>query len=260
MAKFLVVVESPAKAKTIEKYLGKNFKVMASYGHVRDLIPKEGAVDTNHDFEMHYQDIERNTRHMDAIAKAISPCEALYIATDPDREGEAIAWHVQQILEKRGKLKQKSVSRVVFYQITKKAVQDAIEHPRDISMDLVNAQQARRALDYLFGFTLSPLLWKKIRPGLSAGRVQSPALRLIVEREIEIENFKSQEYWTIHAHLLEKEQPFIARLTTYQDEKISQFSVITEKQSGEITAALTQAAQGKLTVDKVVKKEQIGRA
>ena len=256
MSKYLVVVESPAKAKTIEKYLGKDFKVMASYGHVCDLIPKEGAVDTAHDFDMHYQPIERNLRHIDAIMKAMKNRDVLYIATDPDREGEAIAWHVKRLLEDKGMLKNKSFARVVFHQITKAAVQKAIEHPRDISMDLVNAQQARRALDYLVGFNLSPLLWVKIRPGLSAGRVQSPALRMIVEREIEIENFKSQEYWTIHANLLEKEQPFIARLTTYQDEKISQFSVITEKQSGEITAALTQAAQGKLTVDKVVKKER----
>ena len=193
MAKYLVVVESPAKAKTIEKYLGKDFKVMASYGHVRDLIPKEGAVDTDHDFEMHYQTIERNLRHMDAIARASKTCETVYIATDPDREGEAIAWHVKQLLDSKGLLKDKTLVRVVFYQITKKAVQSAIENPRDISMDLVNAQQARRALDYLVGFNLSPLLWKKIRPGLSAGRVQSPALRMIVERELDIEKFESKE-------------------------------------------------------------------
>ena len=215
MAKFLVVVESPAKAKTIEKYLGKDFKVMASYGHVRDLIPKEGAVDTEHDFKMHYQAIERNIRHMDAIAKALKTCQSLLLATDPDREGEAIAWHVKQTLEQKGNLKNKSSARVVFHQITKKAVKKAIDNPRDISMDLVNAQQARRALDYLVGFNLSPLLWKKIRPGLSAGRVQSPALRLIVEREIEIEKFNSQEYWTVHANVTEKDQPFTSRLIRY---------------------------------------------
>ncbi len=256
MAKFLVVVESPAKAKTIEKYLGKDYKVMASYGHVRDLIPKEGAVDTEHDFKMHYQAIERNIRHMDAIAKALKPCETLLLATDPDREGEAIAWHVKQTLEEKGKLKNKTFARVVFHQITKAAVKKAIEQPRDISMDLVNAQQARRALDYLVGFNLSPLLWKKIRPGLSAGRVQSPALRLIVEREIEIENFETQEYWTIHANVIEKDQPFTSRLILYKDEKIEQFSITNEEQANTITADLIKAANGKLTVSKVVKRER----
>lgn len=256
MSKYLVVVESPAKAKTIEKYLGKDFKVMASYGHVRDLIPKEGAVDTEHDFKMHYQPIERNLRHVDAIVKAMKNRDALYIATDPDREGEAIAWHIKQLLDGKNILKDKTFARIIFHQITKKAVQQAIENPRNISMDLVNAQQARRALDYLVGFNLSPLLWKKIRPGLSAGRVQSPALRMIVEREIEIENFNSQEYWTIHADLLEQEQAFTARLITYQNEKIEQFSVTNEEQANEITNALTKAANGQLSVDKVVKKER----
>ncbi|PHH57957.1 type I DNA topoisomerase [Coxiella burnetii] len=256
MVKSLVVVESPAKAKTIEKYLGKDFKVMASYGHVRDLIPKEGAVDPEDHFKMHYQAIERNIRHMDAIAKALKPCHNLYLATDPDREGEAIAWHVKQMLESRNGLKDKKFSRVVFHQITKKAVQHAIENPRDISMDLVNAQQARRALDYLVGFNLSPLLWKKIRPGLSAGRVQSPALRLIVEREIEIENFESQEYWTIHADCHAQQQPFDARLIEFQGEKLEQFSIVNEKQAHETRDAITQAANGKLTVAKVVKRER----
>src|SRR3990167_2583538 len=256
MTKYLVVVESPAKAKTIEKYLGKDFKVMASYGHVADLIPKEGAVDPEHHFKMHYQPIERNSRHVEAIAKALKTRDALYLATDPDREGEAIAWHVKRLLEEKKLLQNKTVARIVFHQITKKAVNDALENPRAISMDLVNAQQARRALDYLVGFNLSPLLWKKIRPHLSAGRVQSPALRMIVEREIEIENFKSQEYWTIHADLLADHQPFRARLIQYRQEKIEQFSVTNEAQATTITQALTGASQGHLTVHEIVKKER----
>lgn len=256
MTKFLVVVESPAKAKTIEKYLGKNYKVVASYGHVRDLIPKEGAVDPADHFKMYYELIERNIRHVEAITKAVKGCDALYIATDPDREGEAIAWHIKQILESKGVLKGVNFSRVVFHQITKKAVQDAIANPRDISMDLVNAQQARRALDYLVGFNLSPLLWRKIRPGLSAGRVQSPALRLIVERELEIEKFKSQEYWTIHADLVAQAQPFNARLIEFNKEKVEQFSFTDEKQSTTACQAITKAAHGKLHVEKVVKKER----
>lgn len=256
MAKNLVVVESPAKAKTIEKYLGKDFKVMASYGHVRDLVPKEGAVDTEHDFAMHYHVIEKNVRHVDAIAKAMRTCKVLYLATDPDREGEAIAWHIENLLNEHGVLDDKEVSRVVFHQITKKAVKDAIDNPRALSMDLVNAQQARRALDYLVGFKLSPLLWRKVRPGLSAGRVQSPALRMIVERDIEIEKFVRQEYWTIHADLAAQEQGFTARLVEHHGEKIEQFSVTSEEQSNKMTEALSRAAKGQLLVTKVTKRER----
>ncbi len=254
MTQFVVVVESPAKAKTIEKYLGKNFKVMASYGHVRDLVPKEGAVDTEHDFAMKYQPIERNQRYMDAIAKAVKNSDGVYLAPDPDREGEAIAWHVLQLLEERGLLADKIVQRVVFHEITKSAIQQAVAHPRDISLALVNAQQARRALDYLVGFSLSPLLWRKIRPGLSAGRVQSPALRMIVEREEEIEKFISREYWTIHAHLIEEGQKFEARLIQYQGEKVEQFSITDKEYADTVTAKLTNLAQGKLQVIKVSKK------
>ena len=257
MVKSVVVVESPAKAKTIEKYLGKDFKVMASYGHVCDLVPKEGAVDPNDHFKMYHQAIGRNVRHMDAIAKTLKNCDNLYLATDPDREGEAIAWHVKRMLEAKNTLKNKTFSRIVFHQITKKAVQNAIEHPRDISMDLVNAQQARRALDYLVGFNLSPLLWRKIRPGLSAGRVQSPALRLVVEREIEIENFKSQEHWTIHADCHLQKQNFDARLIEFQNEKIEQFSITDEKTANKICEAITKSVNGKkLTITKVVKRER----
>ena len=157
--------------------------MLASYGHVRDLVPKEGAVDPEHDFAMKYQPIEKNLRHVEAIAKAVAKADTLYLATDPDREGEAISWHLHEILRQRDLLSDKPVQRVVFHEITQRAILDAINHPRQLSLDLVNAQQARRALDYLVGFNLSPLLWKKIRPGLSAGRVQSPALRMIVERE-----------------------------------------------------------------------------
>ena len=193
MSKNLVIVESPAKAKTISKYLGKDFEVMASYGHVRDLVPKEGAVDPDSGFAMKYQIIERNEKHLDRIAKELKKADSLYLATDPDREGEAISWHVFEVLKERDLLDDKAVHRVVFYEITKRAIQEALNHPRDLSTDLVNAQQARRALDYLVGFNLSPLLWKKVRRGLSAGRVQSPALRLIVEREEAIEAFKPRE-------------------------------------------------------------------
>ncbi len=256
MAKSLVIVESPAKARTIEKYLGKNFKVMASYGHVRDLIPKEGAVDPDHDFSMQYQEIEKNSRHVDSLAKAARYCDHIYLAPDPDREGEAIAWHVSHLLSERGVVKDKPIDRVVFHQITKGAILDAIEHPRKISMELVNAQQARRALDYLVGFNLSPLLWKKIRPGLSAGRVQSPALRMIVERELDIEKFESQEYWSIHAKPESDKQEFDAKLIQYKGEKVEQFTVTNEEQSTKICNDLNKRANGKLTVAKVTKKER----
>ena len=193
MATNLVIVESPAKARTIEKYLGKDFQVLASYGHVRDLVPKEGAVDPERDFSMKYQLIEKNEKHLERIAKEIKNASNLYLATDPDREGEAISWHVYEVLRERGLLENKMVCRVVFHEITRRAIQEAIDSPRELSADLVNAQQARRALDYLVGFNLSPLLWKKVRRGLSAGRVQSPALRLICEREDEIVAFKARE-------------------------------------------------------------------
>ena len=185
MPKNLVIVESPAKAKTLQKYLGKDFEIMASYGHVRDLIPKKGAVNTD-DFTMNYELIPRNKKYIDAIIKAAKNNDALYLATDPDREDEAISWHICEILKDKKSLSDKPIHRVEFYEITKSAVQDAIAHPRKLSIDLINAQQARRALDYLVGFNLSPLLWKKVKRGLSAGRVQSPALRMICEREKEV--------------------------------------------------------------------------
>lgn len=182
MPQNLLIVESPSKGKTLKKYLGADFEILASYGHVRDLVPKTGAVDPEKNFAMKYQIVSKNSKHVDAIVNAVEQAQNIFLATDPDREGEAISWHLLQILEKKKLLKNKNVKRVVFHEITKKAVLDAVANPRELSLDLVNAQQARRALDYLVGFNLSPLLWKKIRRGLSAGRVQSPALRLICER------------------------------------------------------------------------------
>jgi DNA topoisomerase-1 len=256
MSKHLVIVESPAKAKTIKKYLGKDFEVLASYGHVRDLLPKEGAVDPGHGFAMKYQLIDKNEKHVDAIAKALKKADSLYLATDPDREGEAISWHLLEILKERDLLKDKQVARVVFHEITKKAIQEAAENPRELAMDLVNAQQARRALDYLVGFNLSPLLWKKIRRGLSAGRVQSPALRLIVERELEIEAFTAREYWTIEADTVAAKQAFNAKLTFLKGEKLTQFSITDSKGAKAAEKTLTKAAGGKLVVSKVEKKQR----
>ena len=252
----LVIVESPAKCKTIKKYLGPEYEVLASYGHVRDLVPKEGAVDPANDFSMKYQVIERNDRHVQAIAKALKKSDALLLATDPDREGEAISWHLYELLKNRKLLKDKEVQRVVFNEITQKALQEAVANPRDLSMDLVNAQQARRALDYLVGFNLSPLLWKKIRRGLSAGRVQSPALRMIVEREEEIEAFIAREYWTIEADLTKQEQPFSAKLTHYQGDKLDQFDINNTEAAEAAEQQLLTAAGGKLTVEKVQKKQR----
>lgn len=221
----LLIVESPAKAKTIQKYLGGDFAVLASYGHVRDLLPKEGAVDTEHDFAMRYAEIARNGKHVDAIASALRKADSLWLATDPDREGEAISWHLVELLRDKKLLDGKPVQRVVFHEITPRAVQDAVAHPRAIAMDLVNAQQARRALDYLVGFNLSPLLWRKVRPGLSAGRVQSAALRMICEREAEIRAFVAREYWTLSAELEQEEKRFSARLSQWQEKKLEQFDI-----------------------------------
>ncbi len=256
MSKNLVIVESPAKAKTIKKYLGKGFEVLASYGHVRDLVPKEGAVIPDEDFAMKYQVIERNAKHVDAIAKALKKADTLYLATDPDREGEAISWHLLELLRDRKILKDKSVYRVVFHEITKRAVNDAVANPRELSIDMVNAQQARRALDYLVGFNLSPLLWKKIRRGLSAGRVQSPALRMIVEREDEILKFEPREYWTIESDNEKDGQAFNARLTYLHGKKLSQFSINKDKQAHAAEKELLDAAQGELTVSSIEKKQR----
>ena len=256
MSKNLIIVESPAKCKTIEKYLGKDFNVLASYGHIRDLIPKEGAVDTENDFAMKYAVIDRNQRHLQAITKAIKQADNLYLATDPDREGEAISWHLYELLNAKKLLKNKPVHRVIFHEITKKAVTEAIAHPQSLSSNLVNAQQARRALDYLVGFNLSPLLWKKIRRGLSAGRVQSPALRMIVERELEIEAFKTREYWSIEAALNTDGQNFKAKLTRLKNEKIEQFSITDEARATQVKQDLLEQADGNLRVAKLEKKQR----
>ena len=256
MSTNLVIVESPAKAKTIEKYLGKGFKVLASYGHVRDLIPKADAIDTEHEFEMKYQVIERNEKHLDKIIKFLKGAENLYLATDQDREGEAISWHLSEILKERGLLDNINVHRVVFNEVTKRAIQEAIASPRGLSDDMVHAQLARRALDYLVGFNLSPLLWKKVQRGLSAGRVQSPALRLIVEREIEIEEFNPQEYWTIEADIAKNKQQFLGKLNLYNNEKIKQFSITDETSATETRNTLLAAANGTLSVDKIEKKQR----
>jgi DNA topoisomerase-1 len=241
MATNLLIVESPAKAKTLKKYLGKDFEVLASFGHVRDLVPKTGAVDTENNFAMQYETIARNSKHVDAIAKAAAEADNILLAPDPDREGEAIAWHISELLKAKRGLKNKNMQRVVFYEITQTAVREAVAHPREISMPLVNAQQARRALDYLVGFNLSPLLWRKIRPGLSAGRVQSPALRMIVERELEIEAFKSQEYWTVHLDSHKDHQPFSAKLFQYQGKKLEQLSIGSQAEYDAIFAKLSDA-------------------
>ena len=256
MPKNLVIVESPAKASTISKYLGKDFDVLASYGHVRDLVPKEGAVDPDNGFAMKYQVIERNEKHVNAIIRSLKKADALYLATDPDREGEAISWHLIELLKEKGVLDNKDVHRVVFHEITKQAVQDAVDNPRELSGDLVGAQQARRALDYLVGFNLSPLLWKKVQRGLSAGRVQSPALRMIVERELEIEAFKAREYWSIEADVSKNEQPFASRLVQYRGEKVEQFSFENEAAAREVETTLLAAANGELKTLSVTKRQR----
>ncbi len=256
MARNLVVVESPAKAKTIKKYLGPEFEVLASYGHVRDLRPKEGAVEPEQDFRMHYEPIEKNAKHVEALRRAMRKSDALYLATDPDREGEAISWHVLELLSESGLIKDKPVHRVVFHEITRRAVVAAIEHPREVSYPLVDAQQARRALDYLVGFNLSPLLWKKIRRGLSAGRVQSPALRLIVEREDEIDRFQRREYWTIDADLSRKDEAIVARLQRYQDKKLGQFAIADESRAREIESDLAAQSAGRMFVAAVERKQR----
>jgi DNA topoisomerase I len=256
MSKHLVIVESPAKAKTIKKYLGKDFEVMASYGHVRDLVPKDGAVETDHQFRMNYQVIDRNAKHVNAIGNALKAADSLYLATDPDREGEAIAWHLTELLKERKLLKDKPVKRVVFYEITEREVKNAVANPSEISTELVDAQQARRALDHLFGFGVSPVLWRKIPGARSAGRVQSPALRLICEREEEIRAFVPQEYWTIEARAEKGGQAFGARLVELDGRKLEQFTLGKAGDAEKARAAITAAAAGRLRVTEVKKQQR----
>lgn len=228
----VVVVESPSKAKTIEKYLGKDFTVLASYGHVRDLVSKDGSVKPEEGFALTWQVDERAKKHLDAIAKSLKGAEHLYLATDPDREGEAISWHLQEILSEKGVLKNIKPERIAFNAITKDSVAEALAHPRAIDHQLVDAYLARLSLDYLVGFTLSPILWRKLPGSRSAGRVQSVALRLVVERENEIEAFIKQEYWTIEVDFLtEDKKAFKARLTHLDGEKLDKFSLPSEKEA-----------------------------
>ena len=256
MAKNLVIVESPAKAKTINKYLGKDFIVLASYGHVRDLVPKEGAVDTENGFAMRYDLIEKNEKHVEAIAKAAKGADNLFLATDPDREGEAISWHIAEILRERNLIGDKPLQRVVFTEITPRAIKEAMSKPRQIAGNLVDAQQARRALDYLVGFNLSPVLWRKVQRGLSAGRVQSPALRMIVEREEEIEAFIAREYWSIEAACAHASQPFTAKLNKLDGAKFEQFTVTDGDTAEAARARIVAAAGGALHVTDVTSKER----
>ncbi len=256
MPKHLLIVESPAKAKTINKYLGKDFTVLASYGHVRDLVPKEGAVDPDNGFAMRYDLIEKNEKHVEAIAKAAKGADDIFLATDPDREGEAISWHIAEILKQRGLSDGKPMQRVVFTEITPRAIKEAMTQPRAIAADLVDAQQARRALDYLVGFNLSPVLWRKVQRGLSAGRVQSPALRMIVEREEEIEAFIAREYWSIEAECAHPSQHFNARLIKLDGQKFEQFTVTDGDTAEAARLRIQQAAQGALHVTDVASKER----
>ncbi len=254
MTKSLVIVESPAKAKTIEKFLGKGYKVLASYGHVRALPSKQGSVDVEHDFYPHYHILPESKRHIEVLRKEAAQSQEVILATDPDREGEAIAWHLLQALDMEETGASPQVRRVTFHEITKGAIQKAMQQPGTISHNLVDAQQARAILDYLVGFNLSPFLWKKIRYGLSAGRVQSVALRLICDREKEIQAFVSQEYWTIEALLASTAgKEFRARLVSVDGEKLEKFSIADEGRAKELTAAL--AAQV-FTVGAIARSEK----
>ena len=254
MVKSLVIVESPAKAKTLEGYLGKDYKVLASFGHVRDLEAKEGAVDPENNFAMRYAPVEKNQVQVDKIIKALNKSDQLLLATDQDREGEAISWHLMEMLKDQGCLDGKKVARIVFNQITKKAILDAVAHPRELSQELIDAQQARRALDYLVGFKLSPLLWRKIRTGLSAGRVQSPALRMVVERELEIEAFKSREYWSITGDFNAEQSPINAKLDQFAQEKLTQFSIENETRATEVATAIQKVKKDDWRVIEVKEK------
>jgi DNA topoisomerase-1 len=247
----VVVVESPAKAKTINKYLGSGYTVLASYGHVRDLPSKDGSVKPDDDFEMIWEVDPKAAKRLSDIAAAMKGADKLILATDPDREGEAISWHVLQVLNNRKVVKDAVVQRVVFNAITKSAVTEAMKHPRDIDMELVDAYLARRALDYLVGFTLSPVLWRKLPGARSAGRVQSVALRLVVDREIEIERFKIEEYWTVEADVTAGSDPFAARLVKHQGKRLAKFD-LPDAAAADAAKAAVQAAT--FTVSAVEKK------
>ncbi len=250
----LVIVESPAKAKTINKYLGSGYTVLASYGHVRDLPSKDGSVQPDDDFAMLWQIGADAKKHVKAISDAVKGADKLILATDPDREGEAISWHVLEILNQKKLLKDKQIQRVVFNAITKTSVLEAMENPRDLDEDLVEAYLARRALDYLVGFTLSPVLWRKLPGSRSAGRVQSVSLRLVCQRELEIESFIAQEYWSIEADMLNKDEvSFSARLNQIDGTRVDKFDINNEEQARKIEAAING---GEFTIDSVESKPQ----
>ncbi len=239
----VVIVESPAKAKTINKYLGKDFEVLASFGHVRDLPAKDGSVDPEQDFAMQWEVDGKSAKRLSDIARAVKDADTVILATDPDREGEAISWHVLEVLRGKRVLKDKTIQRVVFNAITKGAVLDAMRNPREIDAALVDAYLARRALDYLVGFTLSPVLWRKLPGARSAGRVQSVALRLVCDRELEIEKFISREYWSIAAHLKTKaDAPFVARLVGADGKRIQRLDVGSGEEANAFRESLENAA------------------
>ncbi|MFC7477552.1 type I DNA topoisomerase [Dankookia sp. GCM10030260] len=247
----VVVVESPAKAKTINKYLGGDFTVLASFGHVRDLPPKDGSVRPDEDFAMDWESEDRGERQVNEIARALRGAKRLYLATDPDREGEAISWHVKDMLARKGALKGIDVQRITFNEITKRAIQHAVAHPRELDTPLIDAYLARRALDYLVGFTLSPVLWRKLPGSRSAGRVQSVALRLICEREAEIEAFRAREYWTVESRFATPQgAPFTARLTHLDGRKLDQFDLPDEASAMRAKAAVEAGTFSVLSVEK----------
>src|ERR1700761_4855940 len=246
----LVVVESPAKAKTIEKYLGPGHRVLASYGHVRDLPAKDGSVDPDNGFAMEWEAYADKGRQLKAIAEEAKKADTLILATDPDREGEAISWHVQEVLRQKKALPAE-VQRVTFNAITNAAVSEAMKKPRGLDEDLIDAYKARRALDYLVGFTLSPILWRKLPGAKSAGRVQSVALRLIVDREREIEVFRPQEYWQANATFEKDGQKFTARLVQFDGRKIERLTI---GNRGEADAAKAAIEAGRFTVSSVETK------
>ncbi len=246
----LVIVESPAKAKTIEKYLGGDYRVLASYGHVRDLPPKDGSVNPDEGFAMAWENYGDKARQLKAITDEAKKADRLILATDPDREGEAISWHVQEVLRAKKALP-KAVERVTFNAITKATITEAMKHPRELDTDLIDAYRARRALDYLVGFTLSPVLWRKLPGAKSAGRVQSVALRLVVEREREIEAFVPQEYWSVTADLEQGGQSFEARLVRWRGQKIDRLTI---GKAGDAQAAKAEVEAGRFTVASVETK------
>jgi len=255
MAQSLVIVESPAKAKTIEKFLGKGYKVLASYGHVRALPSKQGSVDTDNNFTPKYHVLPESSKHISSLKKEVAKSDELILATDLDREGEAIAWHLLEALGIDEKGNKPKVKRVTFHEITKPAIDEAMANPREIARDLVDAQQARSILDYLVGFNLSPFLWKKIRYGLSAGRVQSVALRLIVEREEEIEAFKPREYWSIEALLTNAAKTqFTAKLHASDGKKLGKFAIANEEQAKAILSDLEAAPFSVTSLEKKARK------